>query len=149
MSLRDDLLPLIHSVRGIPGDLGLRPYTVDIVVGTWSGDYTGRGSVDTETVRLAEGNGQNPKVRTPNDEELALGNLARGEFVVGPVTPSNGTIGTALADLIPSLHNGQTRHAIVTGPGHENGTMMRVREVKTDRALHYMLTLSPVEPVPE
>lgn len=149
MTLRDDLLPLINEIRSIPGQLGLRPYSVAIVIGTWSGTYVGRGSEDTETAEITEANGQPPKVRFPNDEQIALGNLGKGDAIVGPITPDHSGGGTPLSDLVPAVQSGQTVHAILTGPAYPTGARFRIKDVKTDRALHWTLTLTPVDIIPE
>lgn len=132
------------KVRGIPGTFGLRPYTVAIVQGAWSGTYAGEGiEVATETA-ITEANGQPPKVRWLDDEQLALGGLGRGTVEIGPVTPDHSAGGTALSTLIPELARGRTLHVKLTGPEFPTGALFAVSEVKTDRALRWMLRAIPV-----
>lgn len=144
MTLRDNLLPLIYNVRSIPGSMGLRPYTVAILLGTWSGAYTGRGSSVAELLTITEGNGQPPKVRELNTEELALGSLGKGSISIGPITPGFPGGGTPLGNLKPCVNAGQTVHVVLTGPEYPKGAKFLIKDVKTDRALHYTLTCEPV-----
>lgn len=148
MAVRDQLLPLIYNVRAIPGSFGLRPFTVSIRTGQWNGTNTGRGAEGIDLVPITEANGQPPKVRQLNTEELALGNLGKGSIQIGPITPAfpgGGTSEGAFGDL---LEQGMTLHLVVTGPGtSEYGDLYLLKDVKTDRALHYTLTAEPVATV--
>jgi hypothetical protein len=139
MTLADDLKTLLPSIRRIPGQLGIRPHTVQVVTGTWTGSYVGRGTEGTELISVNE-DGQPPKVQFANDEQIALGNLAKGDVTIGPITPPD-----ALADLVPAVNAHQTVHVILTGPEFPNGARFRIFEVKTDRALHWILRARPVE----
>lgn len=147
MTLADDLKALARDIRAIPGQLGIRPYTVTVRVSSWSGGAIGEG---TETVVLdtaiVEGGGQSPKVRRPNSEEVALGALDAGDLVVGPITPSPaGFTHTQLTG--GTATTGQLVSYIVTGPDWDSGTArFRLKAIQTDRALHTTLTLAPVSP---
>lgn len=145
MTLRDQLLPLIYGVRAIPGQLGLRPFTVSIRTGQWNGTNTGRGAEGVDLVPITEASGQPPKVRQLNTEELALGNLGKGSIQIGPITPAfagGGTLVSAFGDL---LDQGMTLHLVVTGPGtSENGDLYQLKSLNADRALHYTLVAEPV-----
>lgn len=145
MTVRDDLLPLVYSVRAIPGQFGLRVHTVDVRVTTWTGAHPGDGAeYDVTTTPITESDGQPPKVRFLTDEEIAVGQLATGTVEVGPITPSHGTDGgTDLAVLKPE-DEGTVVHYILTGPEFPTGAVFERHAIKTDRALHYMLTLRPV-----
>ena len=104
MSLRDDLLPLIDSIRGIPGDLGLRRHVVTIRVRTWSGERVGLGTrLDTETVLSVGAGAYNPKVtRVSQKDIVASGGLYQSNDVkVGPLTPEYLGGGAAVAVLDP------------------------------------------------
>lgn len=144
MTLRDQLLPLIHGVRAIPGNLGLRPYSVAVLTGTWSGTNTGRGSSIGELTAITEGGGQNPKVRMLNSEELALGSLGKGSVTIGPITPDFAGGGTPLSDLMPAVAAGQTVHVLLTGPEYPSGARFLIKDIQTDRALHWTLVAEPV-----
>lgn len=140
----EDLKALCFDIRSIPGDMGIRPYTVAILTSTYAGDYTGRGDSIGEVVQITEGNGQPPKVRELNTEELALGNLGKGSLRIGPITPGFNGGGTPIDVLKPCLAAGQTLHVIVTGPEYPNGAKFAIKDISTDHAMHYMLTVEPV-----
>lgn len=144
MTLRDALLPAIAAIRSIPGQLGIRPYTVAIIRGTWSGTNTGRGTSIDEQWPITEGNGQPPKVRELGTEELALGNLGKGAIRIGPITPGFPGGGNPLELLKPCVTAGQTVHVVLTGPEYPNGAKFLVKDVKTDMALHWTLVCEPV-----
>lgn len=131
--------------RRIPGEHGLRPYGVAIVVGTWSGKYVGGGAKYEQLEPIREANGQSPKVRFLSEEALALANLNKGSCTIGPITPPYTGGGTALSDLVPAVHQRQTVHVKLIGPAYPDGAKFAVKEVKTDRALHWLLTCEPVE----
>jgi hypothetical protein len=145
LSLADDLKPLLFEARSIAGTLGLRPHSVSIVIASTSGTYTGDGTrTETETA-ITEASNQPPKVRWLKDEELALGNLSAGTIEVGPITPSNGTIGTLLATLSGAdLTDGQVRFLRITGPQHPNGADYTITRVNGDKALRYSIQGTPV-----
>ena len=136
------------AVRSIPSDFGLRPYSVSIVTGSWSGDHVGDGNKLDTLVPIYENGNSNPRVRFVNEEQRALGNLAIGACTVGPITPDHGSNGTALSDLLPAVAAHETVHVIITGPSYPNGAKFTVKEVKTDRAIHWTLVCEPtsIEP---
>jgi hypothetical protein len=147
-TLAESLRPLVNGIRAIPGQLGLRPYSVAIVVGTWAGAYVGRDSKTETAVAITEANGQPPKVRFLNAEEIAVGGLQKGSCAVGPITPAFPGGGTLFASLKPALTNGQTVHARIIGPEFPDGGLFKVTAFDTDHAIHYMLTCEPVELTP-
>lgn len=147
MPLSDDLKAILYECRAIPGELGLRPYTVTVVQGAWSGSYAGEGiEVATETA-ITESGSQPPKVRWLDDEQLALGGLSRGTVEIGPVTPDHTGGGTALSELVPAVSTGHTVHVKLTGPAHPTGALYAISEVKTDRALRWMIRAVPVSTI--
>jgi hypothetical protein len=147
MAIADDLKPLLTSIRAIPGQFGLRPYTVSAVIRAYSGTYAGEGTKTDTTVAITEANGQPPKVRFLNDEELALGdNLGKGTIEVGPITPDHTGGGTTIAALTGgSAIAGDIVHFVITGPEYPNGARFRLVGVSSDRALHYKVRLAPVD----
>lgn len=144
MSFADDLKELAYEIRAIPGELGMRPYSAAILLGTWSGTNTGRGDTINECLPLLEANGQNPKIRQLTDEEIALGGLGKGSIRIGPITPAFAGGGTSISTLQPCVAAGQTVHVILTGPEYPNGAKFAVKSVGSDHALHYTLDVSPV-----
>lgn len=144
MTLADTLKPILYSVRAIPGQLGLRPYSVSILIGTWSGEHTGRGDTIIEQTAVTEGNGQPPKVRQLNTEELALGNLGKGSLRIGPITPGFNGGGNPIENLKPCVAAGQTVHVMVTGPEYPNGAKFALKSFGSDHALHFTMDVEPV-----
>lgn len=143
---RDSLRKLAHRIRAIPGErFGIRPYSVAIVVGTWSGAYVGSQAKYEQLAPITEGRGQPPKVRFLLEEALTLSGLNKGSCTVGPITPDFAGGGTALRDLVPAVQQRQTVHVQLTGPAYPDGAKFAVKEVKTDRALHWTLVCEPVE----
>lgn len=153
MTLAEDLRPTLFEARSIAGSLGLRPYSVAIVIGAWSGTYVGRGDKTDTLQPITEAGGQPPKVRFLNEEQLALSastgtGLGKGSCTIGPITPDFPGGGTSLAELVPAVAAQQTVHVVLTGPAYPAGAKFLVKEVKTDRALHWLLVCEPVQPSP-
>lgn len=145
MALTDDLKPALWQIRAIPGLLGLRPHTVEVAVGSWSGGATGHGTETQAWALVTEASGQNPKVRWLNDEEVALSQMPAGSCDIGPITPSFSGGGTALAALTGgSATVAQTFLIRITGPRHPNGATYRLTQSHEDRALQYMLRATPI-----
>jgi hypothetical protein len=150
---RDRYRHIAARARRIPGQHGLRPYTVAIVVGAWSGSYIGRGDKTDTVVAITEAGGQSPKVRFLNEEQLALSastgaGLGKGACTIGPITPDFAGGGTSLAELAPAVAAQQTVHVLLTGPAYPSGAKFLVKDVKTDHALHWTLVCEPVQPSP-
>ncbi len=143
MATVDAWRAIAYSVRSLPASFGLRPYSVAIEVGTWSGNHVGDGERIEDNTPILE-NGTNPKVRFINEEQRALSGMAIGSCEIGPITPDHGSSGVALAELAPSVAAHETRHVIITGPAYPDGARFSIRELKTDRALHWTLICEPV-----
>lgn len=78
----------LNSTRAICGKLGLRPWAVDLVTESWSGDFAGEGTKTTvSTTPLTNANATNPKVVSNNEKRLMLGVADAGIFEIGPITP--------------------------------------------------------------
>ncbi len=145
MPIAQGLKRLVHGIRAIPGEFGLRPYTVEVVLGTWNGVNTGRGARAREYLPITEGRGQPPKVRMLTTEELALGDLGKGSIRIGPITPAFAGGGTSIAALKPALESGQTLHLRITGPDTKpSGDTYLLKSINTDHAIHWTLTAEPV-----
>jgi len=129
----------------VPGEHGLRPYSVAIVIGTWAGAYVGRGGKFETTEPITELGGFPPKVRFLNEEQRTLAGLADGACTVGPITPDNSSGGTAFSELVPAVAAQVEVHVRITGPAYPQGALFAVKEVKTDRALHWTLVCVPSE----
>lgn len=147
MSLSQDRLDryrrIAASKRPLPGKHGLRPHTVAIITRYSFGQHTG--DIDMSSlIPLTEQDGQPPKVRWLNGEQLALSGLAKGAIDIGPITPEFNGGGTAISafDGTP-LDTGDVLHLLITGPTHPNGALYKVVDITSDRALHYTLRATP------
>jgi hypothetical protein len=130
--------------RRIPGDHGLRVYTVAIVIGSWAGSYVGHGGKTETEEPIEEEGGHPPKVTFLSEEARALSQLATGSCEIGPITPDFTGGGTALSSLLPAVASQQTVHVKLTGPAYPTGALFAVKEVKTGKALHWTLVCEPV-----
>lgn len=147
MSFASDLLATITSIRGLPGQLGLRPHTVALVEQSWSGDHTGQGTLTETSTPIVEGGSQPPRVHWLTEEQRLVSGLPQGTVQVGPITPEHQGGGTDLSGLVGvDLSAGETRHLRITGPMHPTpGALYRITSVMADRALRYMVRATPVE----
>lgn len=102
MSLKDDLLPLIDTLRAIPGELGFRPYQVWVRTTTYAGPRVGIGSKNVTETRLLVG-GQDPKVREVHRKDVVAGSseLVNAEYDIGPLTPEFAGGGVAASTINP------------------------------------------------
>ena len=88
MAFRDDILPSLDAIRGIPGELGLRRFAVSVLVRTHSGARPGISGgtwTDVTTAIKVAGGTQNPKVEEVTARDVvASGGLHRffGDAVV-------------------------------------------------------------------
>lgn len=133
MAFIDDIRQLAHEARAIPGDLGVHPYTVDVVVRAWTGGERGQGTLGTTTTAIVEANGQPPHVRWLNKEEIAVGDFEMGTVEVGNITPefttASGSGGTSLSTLQPALADNDVFYYVLTGPRHPTGGHYRLKEI--------------------
>lgn len=155
-SLRDGLLPALDIVRGIPGQLGLRLFTVTVYIRRWSGERPGVGTVTEQSFELRVSKGGQPvKVRTLTTREVvASGGLYRDlDIEVGPLTPpypGSDADESAIDIFDPDL---DTNTAVemyfkVTGPRTTDLGWYKKIEQRTDRPLRYMLVLRKTGEVP-
>jgi hypothetical protein len=145
---RDRFRQIAASARGIPGQLGLRPYTVAIIIDTWFGsdDHVGSGTSDIASpVPITEAGGQPPKVAFDSEDPLA-----KPTCTIGPITPPYAGGGTALNKLVVAAFENQAPHVLLTGPGYPQGARFAVIQVRTDKALHWTLVCehADFQPVP-
>ncbi|HEY3494738.1 MAG TPA: hypothetical protein VGK73_08640 [Polyangiaceae bacterium] len=143
MTLAASLRPLVRSIRGIPGSLGLRPHRVYLVQSTWGGEYVGSGNPTDVVTEIVEGGNHPPKVRQVDEERMVLSNLAQGSLEIGPITTTS-VSAEALRGL--SLLDKESLRVRVDGP--TGSAFYRIEKLGLDRALHWMLTVSPISNVP-
>jgi len=146
MGFRDDIRALAYELRAMAGrDFEIRPYTVSVVVKAWSGTYPGEGFETSTTTAITEADGQPPKVRFLNDEQIALGGLPRGSIKVGPITPDFPGGGTSITTLTGNgADAGESFYFLITGPEFPNGARYLLKATESDRTFRYTVTLSPM-----
>jgi hypothetical protein len=145
-TLRDNLLPTIYRARAIAGRLGIRPHSVALVIVTTSGDHTGDGTRTESETAITEAEGQPPKVVWAKGEDVVMGLAAKGEVIVGPITPEFSGGGTSL-DLLTGadLSEGQVRLLRISGPNVNGGVEdYTIKSVEAVKALRYMIRAVPV-----
>jgi hypothetical protein len=141
MSFRDDVRAICHEVRAIPGELGMRPWSVEAVIRSWSGTEPGEGVEQVDRCAITEANGNNPKVRTMSDEEIAVGGFAEGSMKVGPITPDFPGGGTVIDSIVRSGEGARALlQFVLNGPGSCDDTYT-LKSYSVDRAFHYTLVL--------
>ncbi len=136
MSFRDDILPDVDSIRGIPGELGLRRFAVSVLVRTHSGARPGISGgtwTDVTTPLKVAGGTQNPKVtQVTSKDVVASGGLYQvGDFRIGPLTTEWAGGGTPFATLSPATTStAREVFFVITGPGLPTGgvTCQRVSD---------------------
>lgn len=133
---RDRFRAVAASARGIPGILGLRPYSVAIIVDNWGGDYVGAGGAQygSRPVPITERGGQPPTVAFTSEDPLA-----KTTCTIGPITPPYGGGGTALEQLARVVGTEQAAYVLLTGPKYPKGARFAVTQVHTDKALHWLI----------
>lgn len=135
MTLRDDLLELAEDVREIPGEFGVRLFSVDVFKRVWSGERVGLGSGydSSEVVLVAT---FNPKVvQVSSRDIIASGGLYQEQDLrVGPMTPTkvdvsafDPPVGTQPMELFFRI----------TGPGYEAGAWFKKVNQLTTRPFRY------------
>ena len=145
MGFRNDIRALAYELRAMAGrDFEIRPYSVAVVVKSWSGDNPGEGTESTDTTVVTEANSQPPKVRILNDEQIALGNLPRESIKVGPITPDFPGGGTNITTLTGNGATvGESFYYLITGPQFPSGARFLLEKVESDRTFGYSVTLKP------
>lgn len=145
MNPRDRYRKIADRCRAIPGRHGLREHTIVLVHSKWSGASIGDGE-ETSTEYEILCNGQPPKVRFPDQREIALGQMSEGSLVIGPFTPDFGSGGIDRSLFDGSrVAAGETLLVRVTGPQAPNGTLYRIRNPNVDHALHANMICVPAE----
>lgn len=123
-NFRDGLLPVVDILRGIPGQLGLRLFTVSVVSRVWTGSRSGLGSnTDTTTgVKVDLGIYQTKVRQLAEKDVVASGGLySTQDFEVGPITPpfvGSTADGDAITVFDPSPGSSPTEVFFnIKGPG--------------------------------
>ncbi len=146
MVAADSFKRLARAKRAIPGRMGLRPHTVELLAVSWTGTYSGDGTRFEDSFPITETDGQPPKVRWLTDDEIAVGSISSGTIEVGPITSEFTGGGITMDELqATTLGTGGSRVLRIVGPKHPNGAFYRITEVRADRAIHWKLRAAPIE----
>jgi hypothetical protein len=135
---------VLSQTRSLPGRLGLRPHTVELVTASWSGDHTGDGTETAVESTLIHAAGQPPRVHWLSSEEITVGNLPSGTVQIGPLTPTFVGGGVSRQAFGRLLDAGDTIHLRITGPRHPDGALYRVTNAHQENATEIMLQAIPV-----
>jgi hypothetical protein len=127
-TLRDALLPAVDAIRGIPGQLGLRLYTVQVFQRIWSGPRVGLGTnFDVATgVKVDLGIYQTKVTQLTQRDVVASGGFySDQDLQVGPITPpfaGSFADNDAISVFDPTLVTAPTEILFnISGPGMPAG----------------------------
>lgn len=145
MASANSLRRIADRVRAIPGKMGLREHSATLVKTSWTGGRTGEGDKIVEELPLLINGTENPKIKFPNQRDVALGLMPLGTITVGPLTPEFPG-GGILRNFVASqqLERSDTLHVLVTGPQHPNGCLYRIETVNVDKALRVTIVCNTV-----
>lgn len=145
-AFRDNIRKLAYNLRRLPGErFQIRPYTISVVVTTWSGTRVGEGTKTETATAITEAGGQPPKIRWLSDQEKALGGYNDAILEVGPITPNFPGGGTSWATLVPSSTPAlSTVHYLVTGPEFPTGARFELVGRRSDKTFGYRIRLQRI-----
>lgn len=152
MTLAEDLLPDLEEIRGIPdGDLGLRPFTVSVLVRTWSGARVGLGTKTDVTTVLTNDQGK-ARVRarslTAKDVVASGGLYSADDWRIGPMTPPFPGGGVNQSTTNPPVSGAQTEVFYrIDGPGMA-GVWFKRKADERDSALRHMVIVERTATTP-
>lgn len=150
MSLRDDLIPDVDEIRGIPADLGVYGTTVYLRTETYSGPIKD-GATLSSTVETA----LSP---TPRVDQLSVaaatfygggvvtdstGALQSTVYKVGPITPNALGHGYAITTLLPTGSTPTIRKCLrLSGPDFQSaGEVCEIIDADATKPFRIMLTV--------
>ncbi len=156
LSLREALLPVIDQLRGLPGQLGLRQYTVSVVKREWTGERVGLGyNTDTETPIRVDLGSYTPKVQMLSSRDIiASGGLYTDQDLkIGPITPPfvGSTLdGSAITIFDPTPGDVPTEIFFkITGPGYPTaGAWFKKVAQDVTGNFRYMFTVRKTAEIP-
>lgn len=143
-TLRDDLLPVVDEIRGIPDDMGLSLYTVEVVKRVWDGTRVGLGSSADSSLSLKVSLGTfSVQVTMLKQQELiASGGLyQQADLKIGPITPpytGSRANNSDITDFDPEVTATPTELFFkITGPGYEDGAWFKKIGQDVTKAFRY------------
>jgi len=142
MSFRDDIRGICHEVRSIPGQLEMRPYSVEAVTRVWSGDEPGQGTEQVDREVVTEAGGHPPKVRWLSAEEIAVGGFEAMTAEIGPITPEFSGGGSVIDSLKRKGKGSRALlHFVLTGPEFPCGANFKLKTFTSHRAFQYRMVV--------
>jgi hypothetical protein len=152
MTLRDDLLPVMQTARGVIDGLGFRTSDVTIEVRFWPSGRIGTPDATSYTVEttLALKNPR-PRVRQLSSQEIASsgGQYEQADVRIDKLTPQWAQGGYTPAQLAPSVDPGdQSREVVYLLTGPLNGEYRLINN-SFDRALGYSLVVRRTRAIPD
>ena len=137
MALAENLLPILHKLRGIRGKLGFAPFTLKVIKETYTGEY-GSEVLGTATEKTLANDGyQSLKIKFVNQNNYWSGIPQDAEISI--VLTPNQTC--TISDLTVDNDPPNTRvYFILNGEGFENCTMQLVK-LDTEKKLKWILYL--------
>ena len=147
------LIPALDSIRGIAGTMGLRPYTVTIIVDKWAGSRVGQGTKTSASLTLTNTMGppsEPVRVRQVSRKDIiASGGLyTERDFKIGPMTPAYAAYinqfagGSSDPQLDPEATNVPTEVVWqMLGPGLPAAGAIFAKVGEEATSLHYLLYL--------
>jgi uncharacterized protein YjdB len=155
-TLRDQLLPLVDTLRGLPVTFGIRRYAVTIRRRVWSGAQQGEGTATDYNIPLIPA----PKVRDITSRDMSIsdaeirsigqvvGNLYRIEKITPRYTTAAGATGGYLAEQIrlwPSKDTGAAEN-LVSLVG-DDGLLRECQQLtfEQDRAFGYSMVAKEID----
>lgn len=155
-NLRDALLPAIDIIRGIPGALGMRLFTVSVFSRTWTGSRVGLGTNNDSSTGVKVDLGvYQTKVRqlTQKDVVASAGLYSLQDFEIGPITPPYvGSVadGDAITVFDPALGAQPTEIFFnIRGPGFPaTGGWFKKKGQDVTKSYRYMFTVSKTSEIP-
>ena len=134
------LRKVLNNARAVPGELGLRQWSIALVTETWSGDFVGEGTRTTTTTALTHANQNAPKVVANSGKRLMLGVADSGIYEIGPFTPVEGVTWANLTQS--ALATNATAKIRMTHAESGEVKWCVIKDANTDKALGVKLTVS-------
>ncbi len=141
-AIRDSLRTVASRCRAIPGRLGLRTKTVELIVESWTGAVAGEGTRTQTVTLLTEASGQPPKVSAASEKRVALGLADVGEQTIGPLTPVASVPWATLTQS--SVADGETAKIRLTHTETGEVVYCRIAHVDTDKPLRVIMRVVPL-----
>lgn len=147
MTFRDDILPDVLAIRGIPEDYGIRTILVKLRVETWTADINAGGTLSsTSDLTITP----RPKVRLASEEvavyygngpvDAVSGVNTAAVYEVGPITPSCTAGGYSVLDLLRNTSTTAARRVLITLAGDGIGS------TATEDVVHEIVRIDSTKP---